>query len=166
MNGFPVTKKTRPWNQPNLPIYSLSTFDPDTQTHNMNICTYVSAITMKPKHFMIGVYRGTKTYDNLTKTDTIILQLLSKQNLNLVRRFGKSSGFDRDKLKDQASNLNYIQDNTYLKNCTSIMYLKKSQMIEVGDHDIFIFDLLSSKSLNDPRDILYIYDLKQANIIG
>lgn len=166
MNNFPVSKKTRPWNQPNLPVYSLSTLDIDTGKHNMNICTYVSAITMDTKRFMIGVYKGTKTYDNLSKSSDAILQILSKDNLSLVRRFGKKSGKDIDKLKDQSNNLSTIGQNVYLNNCISIMQLSFQKKVEVGDHDIFIFDVVKSKSLNHPKDILYSYDLKIAKIIG
>lgn len=166
MNKFLVSKKTRPWNQPNLPVYSLSTLDPDTDTPNMNICTYVSAITMDTKRFMIGVYKGTKTYENLTKTDSAILQILSKDNLNLVRKLGKTSGKDSNKLKSLKDRLSTHKNLAYLKDCTSFMHLKTTDIFEVGDHDIWVMEVIKSKSVNDPKDILYTYDLKQAKIIG
>ncbi len=166
MTKVPVSKKTRPWNQPNLPVYSLSTLDPDTGTPNMNICTYVSAITMDTKRFMIGVYKGTKTYENLQKTDQAILQILSKDNINLVRKFGKTSGKDSDKLKNLKDRISTHQNLTYLKDCTAFMYLKTTDIFKVGDHDIWVMEVIKSKSLNDPKDILYTYDLKEAKIIG
>ena len=38
----------RPWNITNEVIYSLVSYS-DTLRYNMNICTYVSVVNMKPK---------------------------------------------------------------------------------------------------------------------
>ena len=51
----------RPWNIVDHAVYSLVSYDNENNI-NMNICTYVSAISMKPKVFMIAIYYGTKTY--------------------------------------------------------------------------------------------------------
>lgn len=161
----PTTSKTRPWNQPNLPVYSLSTLDPDTNTPNMNICTYVSAITMDPKKFMIGVYKGTKTYENLQKYDQAILQVLSTANINLVRKFGQTSGNDSPKLTKLQDQLSIHEKLSYLQDCVSYMYLKTDKIIKVGDHDIWVMDVLKHKSITHPRDILYTYHLKNKKII-
>lgn len=40
----------RPWNLANVPVYSLATYA--GQKVNMNICTYVSAVNMKPKRYI------------------------------------------------------------------------------------------------------------------
>ena len=45
----------RPWNIINLPIYSLQTVDSNGKL-NMNICTYVSVVSMKPKIYSIAIY--------------------------------------------------------------------------------------------------------------
>ena len=42
----------RPWNIVDHAVYSLVSYDNENNI-NMNICTYVSAISMKPKVFMI-----------------------------------------------------------------------------------------------------------------
>ena len=54
----------RPWNIVDHAVYSLVSYDNENNI-NMNICTYVCAISIKPKVFMIAIYYGTKTYDNL-----------------------------------------------------------------------------------------------------
>ena len=51
-----IMKKIRvkPWNRVDGPIYSLS-----TAAHgkgNLNICSYVTPISMKPKRYIVGVY--------------------------------------------------------------------------------------------------------------
>ena len=54
----------RPWNIIDLPIYSLQTTDKKGNI-NMNICTYVSAISIKPKMYSIAIDYNTKTFENL-----------------------------------------------------------------------------------------------------
>ena len=78
----------RPWNIVDHAVYSLVSYD-NANKINMNICTYVSAISMKPKVFMIAIYYGTKTYDNLLNSKSFVLQILSKKNISLVRTLGK-----------------------------------------------------------------------------
>ena len=41
----------RPWNRVDLPVYSVSSRLNDQ--HNMHICTYVSAVSMEPKRYMV-----------------------------------------------------------------------------------------------------------------
>ena len=78
----------RPWNIIDLPVYSLLSNDINGNI-NMNICTYISAVSMKPKIYSIAIDFNTKTYDNLIASDRVVLQLLSKKNISLVRTLGK-----------------------------------------------------------------------------
>ena len=73
----------RPWNIIDLPVYSLLSNDVNGNI-NMNICTYVSAVSMKPKIYSIAIDFKTKTYDNLISCDRVVLQLLSKKILVLL----------------------------------------------------------------------------------
>ena len=74
----------RPWNIIDLPVYSLLSNDVNGNI-NMNICTYVSAVSMKPKIYSIAIDFKTKTYDNLIACDRVVLQLLSKKNISLEK---------------------------------------------------------------------------------
>ena len=80
----------RPWNLANIPVYSLATYD--GQKVNMNICTYVSAVSMKPKRYIVAVYHQTKSLENILKSKTAVLQVLSKEHISLVNVLGKKSG--------------------------------------------------------------------------
>ena len=55
--------RVKPWNRVDGPIYSLATTAEGKG--NLNICSYVTPIAMKPKRFIIGVYKDTKTLANL-----------------------------------------------------------------------------------------------------
>ncbi len=86
----------RPWNIIDLPIYSLQTTDKKGSI-NMNICTYVTAISIKPKMYSIAIDYNTKTFENLENSSEAILQILSFDNMKLVRNLGKKSGYKLNK---------------------------------------------------------------------
>ena len=91
----------RPWNIIDSPIYSLQTVDRNGKI-NMNICTYVTAVSMKPKIYAIAIDYNTLTYKNVKNSNQFVLQLLSKNQIELVKKFGKKSGykFNKDKFLD------------------------------------------------------------------
>ena len=85
----------KPWNLPNLPVYSIMT--QNEGRINMNICTYVTAISMEPKRYAIGIYYNTQTLINIQGGSAIVLQLLSESQFPLIRNFGQKSGINWDK---------------------------------------------------------------------
>lgn len=91
-----MTKK-KPWNRINLPVYSISC--KAGELCNMNICTYVSAVSMQPKRMMVAVYNDTFTLELITKNPHFVLQLLSTDQYRLVDLLGKKSGHTIDKIK-------------------------------------------------------------------
>ena len=70
-----------------VPVYSLITED-QCGNINMNICTYVSVSSLKPKTYCIALNKTTKTYSNLSNNNLVVLQLLNK-NIQLVKTLGK-----------------------------------------------------------------------------
>ena len=79
----------KPWNIPDLPVYSLATYADGMV--NMNICTYVTKVSMSPGMYVIAVYEGTKTLENISTSDIAVLQLLHEEQHGLVRLLGKKS---------------------------------------------------------------------------
>jgi flavin reductase (DIM6/NTAB) family NADH-FMN oxidoreductase RutF len=87
----------RPWNIIDLPVYSLSVRCDEDE--NMNIATYVSAISLKPKKMIVSIYKNTKTLILAERNPHFIIQLLSEEQINLVRLLGKNSGFKKNKMQ-------------------------------------------------------------------
>ena len=81
----------RVWNIVNPSIYSLSSFNNEGE-QNFNICSYVSVVSLKPKLYMIAIEKTSKTHSNLLKSSSCVLQILSTDNINLVKSLGKKSG--------------------------------------------------------------------------
>ena len=116
----------RPWNIINPPIYSLVTYD-ETDNLNMNICSYVSAVSLKPKLYSIAIDYSTKTYENLKLNSSVVLQLLSKSHLKIIRKLGKKSGYliNKEKYLKSKDMLDNWRKNVVLKDTCALIELKK-----------------------------------------
>ena len=165
----------RPWNLINVPVYSVSSRN--NGITNMNICTYVSAVSMEPKRYMVAVYHNTQTIENIQNKNEFVLQLLAESQYGLVRNFGQKSGkiFDKQGFLNR-KNQNRIaeKENPYaivfwnnfevLSNAVSLILLKPIQIIPAGDHDMYLCDVVTFENLND-SPILTLDVLRQKKLI-
>lgn len=157
----------RPWNRPDYAVWSLSTVDTEGK-YNMNICTYVTAISMKPKQFCIAVYHGTKTYENIKNSHRVILQLLGAHQSDVVRNLGKSSGFKKDKVSivNKKHPIIVTQELAVMSDSLGYCVIEYDQIIATGgDHDLIIGNVVSYKNLNE-GDVLTTKQLGQLKIIS
>jgi len=156
----------RPWNIVNPAIYSLVTYD-EQNNLNMNICSYVSAVSLKPKIYSIAVDYSTKTYENLKLNSLVVLQLLSKSHLKIIRKLGKTSGyfFNKENYLNSKKMLENWRGKTVLKDTCALLELKKTNEINIeGDHAIFTFSVSKYKTLSE-GGILTFKDLIDNKII-
>lgn len=147
----------RPWNIIDCPIYSLSTSDSEGKT-NMNICTYVTAISMKPKMYLISIEYNSKTYQNLINTKTSYLQILNINQSGLVKVFGKKSGTNFNKNEYlQRNKLTFKwKEGEVLKDCCAYLKLKKNNIVKNdADHAHFFFDVLNFKTISESNVLSY-----------
>jgi flavin reductase (DIM6/NTAB) family NADH-FMN oxidoreductase RutF len=83
-----------------VPTYSLATRNKDGST-NMNILTYATPISVSPTRvWTLGIYRETLTDENLHREPTAVLQLLTRDHVDLVSILGGNSGRDIDKREE------------------------------------------------------------------
>ena len=156
----------RIWNIVNPSIYSLSSFDNEGE-QNFNICSYVSVVSLKPKLYMIAIEKTNKTYSNISKSNACILQVLSMDNVNIVKYLGKKSGWNINKLNFlQKKNLLQIWNGKkIIKNSCGVILLEKTnQFITSGDHTLFIFRILKAKTFKE-TNILTFNNLIEKKII-
>jgi flavin reductase (DIM6/NTAB) family NADH-FMN oxidoreductase RutF len=157
----------RPWNIPDLPVYSLVTCTGGRL--NMNICTYVSAISMKPKQYLIAVYKDTKTLDNLMAGSTAVLQLLHRSQSGLVNVLGKKSGRNTDKQKylERKNALITWNENKVLSDACAWVELKPAGKTEIGgDHVLFYFDVIRFKTNSDKSCLMVSTLISEGRILG
>jgi len=158
-----MTRK-KPWNRINLPVYSISSRDDEKQ--NMNIITYVTAISMQPKRFICGIYHGTQTLVNVESSGCFVLQLLSDQQVNLVNLLGKQSGKTVLKIQrlEKRKELMIWNEFPVLKNALALMKMKVVESMEGGDHKVFLCDVVDYINLNE-GEVLTLDHLREKKLI-
>ncbi len=157
--------RKKPWNRVNLPVYSISSINAAGK-HNMHMITYVTAISMQPKRFVCGIYKGTQTLENVLHQRRFILQLLASHQYNLTRILGKTSGKNTDKIKYlQKKNLldNWL-DHLVLSDALSLMELEVVEQFDGGDHVGFLCDVKQFKNLQ-PGEPLTLDELREHRLI-
>ena len=158
-----MTKK-KPWNRINLPVYSISSKAGDV--YNMNICTYVSSVSMQPKRMMVAVYDNTKTLELVNKNPLFVLQLLSASHYRLVDLLDKKSGHTTNKINrlEKRKEITNWHGFKILNHALAVMELKVINTMPGGDHTIFLCDMTAYKNLND-GNALTLDDLRAHRLI-
>ena len=155
----------RPWNIVDVPVYSLATYD--DQSVNMNICTYVSAVSMQPKMYMIALDYKTKTFRNLERSNHAVLQVLNQSHAPLIPMLGKKTGekINKQQKLERKNLLTAWNGHTVLDNSCAYIALKVSDRSNIGgDHELFYFDVEKSTTKQEDQ-ILMFQDLVQQGII-
>jgi flavin reductase (DIM6/NTAB) family NADH-FMN oxidoreductase RutF len=158
-----MTKK-KPWNRIDCPVYSISSKAGDA--YNMNICTYVTAVSMQPKKMIVAIYENTKTLELVNKNPQFVLQILAAAQYRLVDILGKKSGHIIDKISRLEKRHLLTEWNGFkiLKDALALMELKVSGTMTGGDHKIFLCDVVKYKNLHDGNP-LSLNDLRKHKLI-
>ena len=147
------------WNRPDYAVWSLVTKD-SSGFFNMNICSYVTAVSMKPKVMMVAVYHGTKTRDNIAADQIVRLQLLAESQAPLIRLLGQQSGRKIAKLArlEKRGCLEYKDTIPYLTEAVGYLDLKVTSLLTVGlDHDLALCEVVSHYNLSDESILTTTY---------
>lgn len=155
--------RIKPWNRVDAPVYSLSTSHDGRG--NLNICSYVTPISMKPKRYLIGVYKDTKTLDNLDANPIGLLNFLAEDHADLVRLLGKKSGHKIDKIKALGDRIEHVGDGLYkINGALAIVRLKFLQRLDGGDHWAWLAHVENYENLK-AGTFLSLEELKRQKII-
>jgi flavin reductase (DIM6/NTAB) family NADH-FMN oxidoreductase RutF len=155
--------RKKPWNRLNLPIYSVASHD--GKAHNMNICTYASQVSMKPKRYVVAIYKGTKTLQNVEAVPRFVLQVLSTEHIDLVTRLGKQSGMKKDKLKPINDRLDDYCGFKILKDAVAVIEMDVLRLTDDGDHLLALCDVVSYKNISDSA-VLMLDHLRENKLIS
>jgi flavin reductase (DIM6/NTAB) family NADH-FMN oxidoreductase RutF len=124
-----------------VPTYALATLNKDGST-NMNIMTYATPVSAQPTRvWSLGVYRETLTEENLRRKPVGVLQLLTKDHIDLVPILGGNSGRDLKK-KDACAKagFDWISSDHFgglqvLPGCASYLFLTiQGGIVDAGSH--------------------------------
>ena len=120
---------------------------------------------MKPKRYMVAIYHQTKSLENILKSKTAVLQVLSKEHISLVNALGKKSGLQYDKLTYLIKKkcLEIWNNKPVLIHCAGLMELEKLWMKDAGDHTMFLFDVKRFQTRHE--NVLTLDDLRKKKLV-
>ena len=132
----------------------------------MNICTYVTAVSLHPKLYAIAIYENTQTLENIKKSDRSVLQILRKPHIDLITLLGKKSGMDIDKqaFLEKKNRLENWRGLPVLKDAAAYLLLEKQSSFTTGDHELFTFSVKHYRTQHE-KDVLMFQDLIDQKII-
>ena len=157
------TIRKKPWNRLDLPVYSIASCD--GSSHNMNIGTYASQVSMHPKRYMVAIYKGTKTLANVEQQRHMVLQILSTEHLSLVTRFGKQSGLKKNKLRGLDKRLMTYDRHLILTDALAAISLSVRSMTDAGDHIMMLCDVLSYTNISAGEPLM-LNHLRERKLIS
>jgi flavin reductase (DIM6/NTAB) family NADH-FMN oxidoreductase RutF len=123
----------------------------------MNICTYVSAVSMNPKQYLVALDYDTLTHKRVKEKGEFVLQLLSDKQAAIVRNLGQKSGksFDKNgfllrkqKTRDENYALQEWHNYRVLTHCVCTLKLQVVNDMEAADHEMFLCNVLAYKVWN------------------
>lgn len=152
----------KPWNRPDLQVYSASTSG--KRGGNMNICTYVTAVSMTPKRMAVAFYKGTLSLENVQHHPQFILQLLARDQYRLVRLLGQQSGYSTDKISKLKGQVSDYRGFPCLNEAAARMACSINEWIDAGDHLLAICDVVAYNNLRE-TELLTTGFLREKRII-
>lgn len=137
----------KPWNRSSQPVYSVSSYHAGDA--NMHICTYVTAVSMQPKRFIVALYKGTRTLELVGRERRFVLQLLSSEQHRLIPLLGRKSGHQTDKiaLLNRRGLLTEWEGVQVLSQALAWMDLSVIDTMDGGDHVVVLCDLLRYRNV-------------------
>lgn len=154
------------WNRPDVAVWSLATSS-KAGVPNMNICTYVTAVSLEPKLILVAVYKDTQTLENVRVGERVLLQLLTEALAPVVRVCGQQSGKTIDKIKRLAKRYELKENNGlyYFTKAAGYTELLVDQLIETsGDHYLLVGKVLTTKNSHDDKILTTTYLREQGYI--
>lgn len=118
----------------------------------------VFQITSDPMRVALGINKSNLTYEFIQESGLVGITVLGENGHDLVRRFGYSTGRDKDKF----AGLEYSQGTTGVPIVSGgIAYLEgkilRDKSIDVGTHYLFVADVVNGAVVEDKDPMTYAY---------
>ena len=174
-----------------MPVYALASTAKDN-CPSMNIVTFTTPVSVKPRLFMVSLYHNTMTKDSFLHSKYGILQLLNKDQKYLVPILGKSSGYDTTDLGDdmlnpkegkcQEKGYSWTTESTLfgqnlkddearnafrkikvLPQCSSYIGLKLMNTMDAGDHVMALCEVVAVGKWDNEQECVIDVDIDSRN---
>jgi flavin reductase (DIM6/NTAB) family NADH-FMN oxidoreductase RutF len=115
--------------------------------------SWFSRVSGRPYLVMVAVSRKNYSLEIISNGNIFAINILGKDQIELGRHFGKQSGRDVDKF----ASIPYESHKTgapILKNCIAFLDCCVIKSIPVGDHILFIGEVVEAKIIRDEEPLM------------
>jgi flavin reductase (DIM6/NTAB) family NADH-FMN oxidoreductase RutF len=131
---------------------------------NINIATWVMQAAMGGKMLCVALYKIDFTIELVRASGILIVNLLAKDQTNLIAKLGRKSGRNSDKFK----NLKYELDERgcpFLTEAVGYVQCKVLHSTDAGDHEIFVCEVLKQIVLNQDKEVMTNNYLREKGLV-
>jgi flavin reductase (DIM6/NTAB) family NADH-FMN oxidoreductase RutF len=146
----------------NYDVHSVSTVFENKL--NANIATWVMQVAMGGKMLAVALYKIDYTIELVRASKILNINLLSKEQTNLISKLGRKSGREMDKFK----NLKYSLDERgcpYLTEAIGYIQCKVSHSTDAGDHELFVCEVIKQVMLNPDQEVMTNNFLREKGLV-
>ena len=113
--------------------------------------TWVSQASFKPPMISVCIKRNSASYEIVKKRGEFILHLLGDNQKELASTFFKPTIFENEKLNGQEFSLE--NNLPLLKDIPAYIQCKVVEILENGDHPLFLAEVVDAKINNDSNPL-------------
>ena len=113
--------------------------------------TWVSQASFEPPMISVCIKRNSASYEIVKKRGEFILHLLGDNQKELASTFFKPTIFENEKLNGQEFSLG--NNLPLLKNIPAYIQCKVVEILENGDHPLFLAEVVDAKINNDSKPL-------------
>ena len=113
--------------------------------------TWVSQASFEPPMISVCIKRNSASYEIVKKRGEFILHLLGDNQKELASTFFKPTNFENEKLNGQEFSLD--NDLPLLKDIPAYIQCKVVEILENGDHPLFLAEVVDAKINNDSNPL-------------
>ena len=113
--------------------------------------TWVSQASFEPPMISVCIKRNSASYEIVKKRGEFILHLLGDNQKELASTFFKPTIFENEKLNGQEFSLE--NNLPLLKNIPAYIQCKVVEILENGDHPLFLAEVVDAKINNDSNPL-------------
>ena len=111
--------------------------------------TWVTQASFEPPLIVIGVKVDSGIYTITKKSGTFALNLLNKNQSEIAYAFFKPSKTENGKINGESYS-SAITGSPILDNCPAYIECSLSEVIDIGDHSIFVGEVINAEVKNIP----------------
>ena len=113
--------------------------------------TWVSQASFQPPMISVCIKRDSASYEIVKKRGEFILHLLGETQKELASTFFKPTIFENEKLNEQEFSLE--NNLPLLKDIPAYIQCKVVEILESGDHPLFLAEVVDAKINNDSNPL-------------